>query len=206
VRQSVKLPPGYSLAWSGQYEYMERVKKRLGVFIPATLMIIFLLYYFNFKSVTSVLFIMLAMPFTAIGAVWSIKLIGFNMSIAVWAGFMEVIGIGAALCALITTFIIDACKLKKENGGINTMEELYAVVTAGASRALRPAMMTCSADILGLMPAMFATGIGAEFLKRYTAPIIFGLFTALLLSLVILPTFYVIWQGDFARLPSKRQA
>lgn len=204
VRESVKLPSGYSLSWSGQYEYMERVKKRLGVFIPATLMIIFLLYYFNFKSIMSTLFIMLAMPFTAIGAIWSIKFLGFNMSIAVWAGMLEVIGIGAALCALITTFIIDACKRKKEDGGINTMEDLYAAVTAGATRALRPAMMTCSADIFGLMPAMFATGIGAEFLKRYTAPIIFGLFSALVLSLVILPTFYVIWQGDFGILRKKK--
>jgi Cu(I)/Ag(I) efflux system membrane protein CusA/SilA len=151
----------------------------------------------------STLFIMFAMPFTVLGAIWSIKLLRFNMSIAVWAGMMEVIGIGAALCALITTFIIDAYNKRKEAGGIKTKAELHAVIIEGASRALRPAMMTCSADILGLMPAMFATGIGAEFLKRYTAPIIFGLFSALVLSLIILPTFYVIWRGDLARLPDK---
>ncbi|MEK6567418.1 MAG: efflux RND transporter permease subunit, partial [Candidatus Omnitrophota bacterium] len=199
VREKVKLPPGYSLAWSGQYEYMERVRQRLTIFIPATLLIIFLLYYFNFKSVISTVFIMLAMPFTAIGAAWSIRLLGFNKSIAVYAGMMEVIGIGAALCALVVTFITVAYDKRKNEGKIKAKEDIYAAIIEGASRALRPAMMTCSADILGLMPAMWASGIGGEFLKRYTAPIIFGLFTALILSLIVIPVFYVIWKVDFAR-------
>jgi len=199
VREKVKLPPGYSLAWSGQYEYMERVRQRLTIFIPATLLIIFLLYYFNFKSVISTVFIMLAMPFTAIGAAWSIRLLGFNKSIAVYAGMMEVIGIGAALCALVVTFITVAYDKRKNEGKMKVKEDIYAAISEGASRALRPAMMTCSADILGLMPAMWASGIGGEFLKRYTAPIIFGLFTALILSLIVIPVFYVIWKVDFAR-------
>ncbi len=203
VRENIKLPTGYFITWSGQYEYMERVKKRLGIFIPATFLIIFLLYHFNFRSIISTLFIMLAMPFTAIGAIWSIKLLGFNISIAVWAGMMEVIGIGAALCALISTFIIQEYDKWHKAGKVKTIEDVYAVTTEGAARALRPAMMTCSADILGLMPAMWATGIGAEFLKRYTAPIIFGLFTALILSLVIIPVFYVIYRGDFGVLRNK---
>ncbi|MEW6102023.1 MAG: CusA/CzcA family heavy metal efflux RND transporter [Candidatus Omnitrophota bacterium] len=206
VREKVKLPAGYSLLWSGQYEYMERVKQRLGILIPATLMIIFLIYYFNFKSIVSTVFIMLAMPFTAIGAIWSILFLRFNMSIAVWAGMMEVVGIGAALCALITTFIHDAWeKANAEGKKVKSMDELYRVVSEGAGRALRPAMMTCSADILGLMPAMFATGIGAEFLKRYTAPIIFGLFSALTLALVVLPVFYIIWRGDFGILRKSKE-
>ena len=204
VKEKLKLPIGCTLTWSGQYEYMERVKKRLSVFIPMSLIIIFLLYYFNFKSFGSTLLILLAMPFTAIGAIWSVYILRFNMSIAVWAGMMEVVGIGAALCALITTFIHEAWdKATAEGKQIKTMDELYKTVSEGAGRALRPAIMTCSADILGLMPAMFATGIGAEFLKRYTAPIIFGLFSALVLALVILPVFYVIWRGDFGVLRQK---
>ncbi len=197
VGEMVALPTGYSLAWSGQYEYMERVKRRLGIFLPATLLLIFLLYHLNFNSVVSTALIMLAMPFTAIGAVWGVKLSGFNMSIAVWAGMMEVVGIGGALCALITTFITDAYREASESGGIRTMDDLHAVIIRGATRALRPAMMTCSADILGLMPAIWATGIGAEFLKRYTAPIIFGLISALALALIVLPVFYAVWRGDF---------
>ncbi|MBP7216904.1 MAG: efflux RND transporter permease subunit, partial [Candidatus Omnitrophica bacterium] len=204
VRQNVKLPVGYAITWSGQYEYMQRVKQRLGILIPATLLIIFLVYYFNFKSIASTLFIMLAMPFTAIGAIWSIFLLRFNMSIAVWAGMMEVVGIGAALCALITTFIrAEWDKATAEGKQIKTMDGLYKIVAEGSGRALRPAMMTCSADILGLMPAMFATGIGAEFLKRYTAPIIFGLFSALVLSLVVIPVCYILWKGDFGILRNK---
>ncbi|MDP2939151.1 MAG: efflux RND transporter permease subunit, partial [Candidatus Omnitrophota bacterium] len=202
VRQNVKLPAGYSITWSGQYEYMERVKKRLSIFIPMSLVIIFLLYYFNFKSVGSTLLILLAMPFTAMGAIWSVFFLRFNMSIAIWAGLMEAVGIGAAACALITTFINEAYERRKGEGGITSLEDLYAVVSEGATRALRPIMMTCSADIFGLMPAMWATGIGAEFLKRYAAPIIFGLFSAVIMGLVVLPAFYVIWKGDFTRLSS----
>jgi Cu(I)/Ag(I) efflux system membrane protein CusA/SilA len=202
VRQNVKLPAGYSITWSGQYEYMQRVKKRLSIFIPMSLIIIFLLYYFNFKSIGTTLLILLAMPFTAMGAIWSVFFLRFNMSIAIWAGMMEVVGIGAALCALIATFINQAYEKKQAEGKITSLEELYAVVSSGATRALRPVMMTCSADILGLMPVMWASGIGAEFLKRYAAPIIFGLFSAVILSLIVLPTLYVIWKGDFARLPS----
>jgi len=204
VSEKVKLPAGYSLSWSGQYEYMERVTKRLSILVPATLLIIFLIYYFNFKSISAVVLIMLAMPFTAIGAIWSIKLLGYNMSIAVWAGMLEVVGIGAALCALITTYMNEAYDRNVREGNIKTIKDIYAVITEGASRALRPAMLTCSADILGLMPAMWATGIGAEFLKRYTVPIIFGLFTALILALVVLPTFYVIWKWDFGILQNKK--
>ena len=202
VGQNVKLPAGYSITWSGQYEYMERVKKRLSIFIPMSLIIIFLLYYFNFKSIGTTLLILLAMPFTAMGAIWSVFILRFNMSIAIWAGMMEVVGIGAALCALIATFINQAYEKKQAEGKITSLEELHAVVSEGASRALRPVLMTCSADILGLMPVMWATGIGAEFLKRYAAPIIFGLFSAVILSLIVLPTLYVIWKGDFARLSS----
>lgn len=205
VREKLKLPTGYALSWSGQYEYMERVKKRLSIFIPATLLIIFLLYHFNFKSIVSTLFIMLAMPFTAIGAIWSIKLLGFNMSIAVYAGMMEVIGIGSALCALITTFIMQAYNRWQSQGKINSIDDVYAVVTEGATRALRPAVMICSADILGLMPVMWATGVGADVMKRYAAPIIFGLFTALVLSVVVVPTFYVIWKGDFGVLRKEKK-
>ncbi|MFA5259862.1 MAG: CusA/CzcA family heavy metal efflux RND transporter [Candidatus Omnitrophota bacterium] len=206
VRQNVKLPAGYSMTWSGQYEYMERVKRKLGILIPTTLLIIFLIYYLNFKSIVCTVFIMMAMPFSAIGAIWSIMFLRFNMSIAVWAGMMEVVGIGAALCALITTFIhAEWEKAALEGKPIRSMDELYRVVSKGASRALRPAMMTCSADILGLMPAMVASGIGAEFLKRYTAPIIFGLFGALTLSLIALPVFYVIWRGDFGILRQQRK-
>ena len=156
VREKVKLPAGYSLARSGQYEYMERVRQRLTIFIPATLLIIFLLYYFNFKSVISTVFIMLAMPFTAIGAAWSIRLLGFNKSIAVYAGMMEVIGIGAALCALITTFITSAYEKRSKEGKIKTKEDIYAVISEGASRA----PSSGNDDLLRGYPGAYAGNVG----------------------------------------------
>lgn len=203
VREKVTLPSGYSISWSGQYEYMERVKRRLGTLVPVVILVIFLLYYFNFKSVGTTSLIIMAMPFTALGGIWSIYILGYNTSIAVWAGMLEVTGIGAALCALMVTFLDKTYENKKDSGGINSIYDLYDVAKEGAGRALRPAIMTCSADILGLMPAMTATGIGAEFLKRYTAPIIFGLFSALILALIILPTMYVTWKAGELREKSK---
>ncbi len=204
VKEKVKMPPGYTLSWSGQYEFMERVKKRLMVFVPLALITIFVLYHFTFGSVVETIMIMLAIPFTAVGSIWSIYLLKFNMSIAVWAGMIEVIGISAALCSLVMVYINSAYKNDVEKGRIKTISDIYKVVIEGTTRALRPAIMTCFADIFGLMPAMWATGIGADVLKRYTAPIIFGLFTALILSLIVLPVFYTIWKGDLGirRKPS----
>jgi len=195
VREKVPLPPGYSISWSGQYEYMERVADRLRVFVPLALGIIFFLYYLTFRSAPSALIIMLAMPFAAIGGVWGIRLLGFNLSIAVWAGMIEVTGIGAALCALVLTFLSESLERWRAEGRVSSRADLLAAATEGASRALRPVLMTCSADILGLLPALWASGIGAEFLKRYTAPIIFGLFSAVALSLLALPVIFIAWKS-----------
>lgn len=190
VNAEVKLKPGYSITWSGQYEYMERVRKRLLTVVPVTLTLIFLLYYFNFKSISSTMFVLLAMPFTAIGGIWGASILGYNLSVAVWAGLLEVIGIGAALCALVTTFLNDEFSRAQPQSRASIIQ---ACVAAG-SRALRPALLTCSADILGLLPSLWATGIGAEFIKRYTAPIIFGLVLGTVLALVALPILYGSWQ------------
>ncbi|MBL8020746.1 MAG: efflux RND transporter permease subunit [Leptospirales bacterium] len=199
VKEQVKLKPGYTIAWSGQYEYMERVRNRLLTVVPLTLTLIFLLYYFNFKSISSTFFIMLAMPFTAMGGIWGVSLLGYNLSVAVWAGMLEVTGIGAALCALVTTFMNDAFATRTSPA--TTAAEIFRTAAGGATRALRPVVLTCAADILGLLPSMWATGIGAEFVKRYTAPIICGLFVAMVLALVVLPTLYASWQ--LSRLNSR---
>jgi Cu(I)/Ag(I) efflux system membrane protein CusA/SilA len=195
VNSVVKLKTGYTLRWSGQYEYMERVKNRLLTVIPITLALIFILYYFNFKSAESTMMIMLSMPFTAVGGIIGVKLLGYNMSVAVWAGLIEVVGIGAALSALVTTFILEAHKRADYS---NSPELLIPAVIEGASRVLRPAIMTCAADIFGLLPSLWATGIGAEFIKRYTVPIIFGLFTGFVLALIVLPLIYVLWRVDLS--------
>ncbi|MBF0385132.1 MAG: efflux RND transporter permease subunit [Candidatus Omnitrophica bacterium] len=194
VKEKIKLPPGYAVSWSGQYEYMDRVKKKLIIYIPLALMLIFVLYYFEFKSLTATALIMLAMPFTAVGSILGIKLLGFNISIAVWAGMIEVVGIGAALCALVITYLNHAYDKREKEGRAGSSSDIRSIALEGATRALRPAIMTCSADILGLMPALWVTGIGAEVLKRYTTPIIFGLFTAAVLSLILIPTFFVMWK------------
>lgn len=190
VAAEVKLNPGTTISWSGQYEYMQRVRERLLMVVPFTLTLIFLLYYFNFKSASSTVFILLAMPFTAIGGILGASLLGYHLSVAVWAGLLEVIGVGAALCALVVTFLNDAF----DRHSPATAEEIYGLTIQGASRALRPALLTCTADIFGLLPSLWATGIGAEFIKRYTAPIIFGLLVGTALALVAIPALYASWR------------
>lgn len=139
--------------------------------------------------------IMLSMPFTAVGGFLGVALMGYNMSVAVWAGLIEVVGIGAALSALVTTFILDA---HRRVGDSNAPDLLIPAVIEGAGRVLRPAIMTCAADIFGLLPSLWATGIGAEFIKRYTVPIIFGLFTGFVLALIVLPVIYVLGRVDLS--------
>lgn len=201
VSARVKLAPGTTISWSGQYEYMERVRERLLTVVPVTLTLIFILYYFNFGSASTTLFVLLAMPFTAMGGILGASLLGYNMSVAVWAGLLEVIGIGAALCALVVTFLNDAFAGRTPA----SVAEICSLTVAGASRALRPALLTCTADIFGLLPSLWATGIGAEFIKRYTAPIIFGLFAGTLLALIAIPAFYAAWQARRLRASSGLQ-
>jgi Cu(I)/Ag(I) efflux system membrane protein CusA/SilA len=189
VNAGVKLSPGTTVSWSGQYEYMQRVRERLLTIVPVTLTLIFLLYYFNFKSASTTMFVLLAMPFTAMGGILGASLLGYNLSVAIWAGLLEVIGIGAALCALVVTFLNDAFANKPPT----TRAEVQILTIQGASRALRPALLTCTADIFGLLPSLWATGIGAEFIKRYTSPIIFGLFVGTMLALVAIPALYAAW-------------
>lgn len=190
VSAGVRLSPGTTISWSGQYEYMQRVRERLLAVVPVTLTLIFLLYYFNFKSASTTMFVLLAMPFTAMGGILGASLLGYNLSVAIWAGLLEVIGIGAALCALVVTFLNDAFAGKSPE----TASEIQNLTIQGARRALRPALLTCAADIFGLLPSLWATGIGAEFIKRYTAPIIFGLFVGTALALIAVPALYAAWR------------
>ncbi len=193
VNASLKLKPGYFLTWSGQYEYLERIRERLLLVIPLALTLIFLLYYFNFKSIPFILLVMLSMPFTVMGGIWGIFLLGYNFSVAVWAGMIEVVGIGAAMCTLVITFV--SGEYNAASAEIRDRADLERVIQKGAGRALRPAILTVGADVFGLMPSLWATGIGAEFIKRYTAPIIFGLGTAFLLAMLILPFLFYAWKA-----------
>jgi Cu(I)/Ag(I) efflux system membrane protein CusA/SilA len=194
VREKVTLPPGYTIGWSGQYEYMERVRARLGLFIPLTIAIIFVLYYFTFRTVAETLMVLLGVPLSMVGGIWALSLLGYNMSIAVWVGLIALAGVGAETSALMLAYLDGACERRRAAGALRTLADLVDAVQQGALERIRPVTMTSLSNILGLMPVMAATGTGAEVMKRIAAPMVGGVFTAMLLTLVVIPAVYVMWR------------
>lgn len=194
VREKVPLPTGYTIMWSGQYEYMQRVRERLTIFIPLTLAIIFVLYYFTFRSVAETLMVMLGVPLSMVGGIWALSLLDYNMSIAVWVGLIALAGVGAETSAVMLAYLDEACARRQKAGTLRTFSDLFETVQQGALERIRPVTMTSLANILGLMPVMWATGTGADVMKRIAAPMVGGVFTAMLLTLVVIPALYVIWR------------
>ncbi len=194
VQENIKLPVGYSLAWSGQYEYMQRVKNRLMIFVPLTIFIIFILYFFTFKSVIETLIVMLSVPFALIGGIWYLFLLGYNMSIAVWVGLIALAGVAAETGSIMIVYLDEAYSRRKNEGKMNGLADLYEAVMEGAVQRLRPKLMTVGANIFGLMPVMLSVGTGADVMKRIAAPLIGGLVSSTLLTLVVLPAIYTMWK------------
>ncbi|OGT09854.1 MAG: cation transporter [Gammaproteobacteria bacterium GWE2_42_36] len=194
VREKIKLPPGYTLAWSGQYEFMQRVQERLKIFVPMTLGIIFILFYFTFRSVVETLIVMLGVPFALVGGFWLLFLLGYNLSVAVWVGLIALAGVAAETSAVMLAYLDYDYKQQKEKGLINTLADLLQSIHQSALSRIRPMMMAGLANILGLLPIMWATGIGADVMKRLAAPMVGGVFSALLLTLFVIPAIYVIWR------------
>ncbi|MDP3091518.1 MAG: efflux RND transporter permease subunit, partial [Nitrospira sp.] len=182
------------IMWSGQYEYMQRVRERLTIFIPLTLAIIFVLYYFTFRSVAETLMVMLGVPLSLVGGVWYMVWLGYNMSIAVWVGIIALAGVAAETSAVMLSYLDEACKRRKAAGQLTTLEDLIHTVQAGAVERIRPMAMAGLANILGLIPVMWAAGTGADVMKRLAAPMVGGVFSAMLLTLLVIPAIYVIWR------------
>ena len=194
LRETVQLPVGYSLLWTGQYEAMARVKDRLGVVIPLTLSLIFLLLYMNTKSLTKTAIIALAVPFSAIGAVWLLYLLGYNMSIAVWVGLIALLGVDAETGVFMLLYLDLAYEKAKREGRLRSLAELRTTVLEGAVKRLRPKFMTVATMALGLVPIMWSTGTGSDIMKRIAAPMIGGIFTSFLLELMLYPVIYETWK------------
>ncbi len=194
VQEKVELPAGYTIIWSGQYEYMQRVKERLKIFVPLTVAIIFVLFYFAFRSVAETLMVMLGVPLSLVGGVWYMVLLGYNMSIAVWVGIIALAGVAAETSAVMLAYLDEACKRRQAAGTLRTLEDLLATVHQGAVERIRPMTMAGMANILGLIPVMWATGTGADVMKRLAAPMVGGVASAMLLTLLVIPAIYVIWR------------
>jgi Cu(I)/Ag(I) efflux system membrane protein CusA/SilA len=193
----VHLPPGYAVSWSGQYEAMERVRERLWVVAPLTLLLILLLLYLNTRSLVKTMIVALAVPFSAIGAVWFLSLLGYNMSIGVWVGLIALLGVDAETGVFMLLYLDLAYEAARREGRLHTAADLRQVVVQGAARRLRPKFMTVATMFVGLVPIMWATGTGSDVMKRIAAPMIGGILTSFLLELLIYPTVYEIWRWEF---------
>jgi Cu(I)/Ag(I) efflux system membrane protein CusA/SilA len=195
VREGVDVPAGYRIAWGGQFQYMERAKEKLTIVIPVTLFIVFFLLYLNFKSIGDTLVVMLSVPFSLVGSVWLLHLLDYNMSVAVWVGVIALVGV-AAETGVVMLFYLDEAWKHKVEAGKKTIEDLYDAVVEGAVQRVRPKMMTVGTTILGLLPIMFGSGAGSDVMKRIAAPMVGGLVTSTVLTLVIIPVIYYIWKGS----------
>ncbi len=196
VREHVKLPAGYSIAWSGQYEAMERVKERLAVVLPLTLFIIVILLYANTKSLAKTTIILLAVPFSAVGAIWLLYLLGYNMSIGVWVGLIALLGVDAETGVFMLLYLDLAYEKAKKEGRLRSLAALQAAIQEGAVKRIRPKFMTVATMFVGLVPIMWSTGTGADVMKRIAAPMIGGVFTSFVLELVVYPTIYEVWKWN----------
>lgn len=205
VLEKVKFPAGYYVTWSGQYEYMERVKERLIYIVPLTLFIIILLLYFNFKSFMETLIILSAIPFSLIGASWILYLLGYNLSIAVWVGLIALAGLDAETGIVMLIYLKHAYERRKEEGRMNSRADLNEAIIEGAVMRVRPKLMTVTAIIAGLLPIMWGTGTGADVMKRIAAPMVGGMATSALMELLVLPAIYVIWKGWEMRINGRKR-
>jgi Cu(I)/Ag(I) efflux system membrane protein CusA/SilA len=194
VQEQVLMPTGTFLLWSGQFEYMERAKEKLKIVIPLTLMIIFLLLYLNFGRLTETLIVMLSLPFALVGGVWLMDWLHFNLSVAVAVGFIALAGVAAETGVVMLIYLDHALQeraARREAEGVPlTHHDLYEAIMEGAVERVRPKMMTVVAIMAGLLPIMWSTGTGSEVMRRIAAPMVGGMISSTLLTLIIIPAIY----------------
>jgi Cu(I)/Ag(I) efflux system membrane protein CusA/SilA len=194
VAGALVLPTGYTLVWSGQYEFMQRVAEKLRVVVPVTLAVIFLLLYLNFRGVAKTLIVMLALPFSFVGGVWFLWLLDYNMSIAVRVGFIALAGVAAETGVVMVIYLDEAIRRRRGEGRIATAADVAAAVQDGALERLRPVMMTVTAITAGLAPILWSAGTGADVMKRIASPMVGGMLSATVLTLIVIPAIYLLWR------------
>jgi len=195
VAEKVPIPPGYRLVWSGQYEYLERAWERLKIVIPLTLLLVFILLYFNTAHAGKVFIVLLAVPFSLIGAFWCVYLLGYHLSVAVWVGIIALAGVDAETGVIMLLYLDQAYEKWRREGRMRGVEDLREAIREGAVKRIRPKMMTVMTIIMGLLPIMWSQGAGADVMKRIAAPMIGGIVTSFVLELLIYPVIFEIWKG-----------
>jgi len=194
VLAKVPLPPGYVLQWSGQYENMIRVRERMKLIIPVTLVLIFILLFLNTRSAFKTMIVMLAVPFSAIGAIWLFWLLDYNVSIAAWVGMIALLGLDAETGVFMLLFLDLSWAEARAAGRLRSESDVDEAIIHGAVKRARPKMMTVAAAFMGLLPIMWSTSAGSDVMKRIAAPMIGGLATSFLLELLVYPAIYKVWK------------
>lgn len=199
VAREVKLPPGYFIKWTGQYELLERVRARMAWILPLTIGIVFVILYMNFKGVAQSLIVMTSVPFAAVGAVWTLWLAKFNTSIAVWVGMIALLGVAAETASVMVVYLDDAWNEGRSKGTIRTVRELVDQALDAATKRVRPMLMTVLTNVFGLLPILLDTGVGSDVAKRIAAPMWGGLVSLTILTLLVIPAVYVVWRSFAVR-------
>ncbi len=194
VNREVEIPPGYSMIWSGQFEYMERARKTLNIIIPATLLVIFILLYIHFHSVAEALIVMASLPFALVGGVWLLYLLDYNISVAVMVGFIALAGLAAETGVVMLVYLDGVFERKMADGTMRTTGDLDAAIIEGAVDRVRPKIMTVATTLIGLLPVMWGHEAGSQVMKRIAAPMVGGLISSTILTLLIIPAVYRIWK------------
>jgi Cu(I)/Ag(I) efflux system membrane protein CusA/SilA len=195
VDERLKLPPGYAIKWSGQYEYMVRAETRLKLFGPLTILIITLLLYANFRRPQEVLIILGTLPLSLIGGVWLLYLLDFNISVAVGVGFIALAGVSVEIGMIVLVYLNEAYDEATQTEPTVSRTRLIDIVVEGAGRRIRPVIMTVTATIVGLLPILFGTGTGAEVMTRMAAPMVGGMLSAFVLTMLVLPVIFLEWKS-----------
>jgi Cu(I)/Ag(I) efflux system membrane protein CusA/SilA len=194
VTQNIKLPIGYTVVWSGEFEYMERMQKRMMVVIPLTLFIILFIIFLNTRSLVKTAIVFLAVPFSLVGAIWFIYILGYNMSLAVWVGMIALAGLDAETGVIMLLYLEKAFENSKKLGAMNTLTDLRNSIDQGAVQRVRPKIMTASVIIAGLLPIMWSAGTGSDVMKRIAAPMVGGVITSVIMELLAYPAIYYLWR------------
>jgi Cu(I)/Ag(I) efflux system membrane protein CusA/SilA len=195
VRERVALPSGYRLIWTGQYEHLVRAEERLKLVVPVTLALILLLLYLNFRSLVKSLIVLLSVPFAAIGAIWYLDYLGYNLSVAVWVGIIALAGVATETGVVMLVYLDEVYERRVREGLMTTAHDLREAIMEGAVQRARPKMMTVAAIMGGLLPIMWTTGTGADVMKRIAAPMIGGMVSSTVLTLLVIPVLYALWRG-----------
>ena len=203
INEQVSFPEGYSVVWSGQYEYIERARQRLQVVVPITLLVIFVLLYLNFRSVTESMIVMLTLPFSVVGGIWLLYILGYHLSVAVGVGFIALAGVAAETGVIMLIYLNQAYGEKLSQGQMNSLKDLYDAIIAGAVDRVRPKMMTVLTIMAGLLPILWGTGTGSEVMKRIVAPMVGGMISSTILTLIVIPVIYYLWKSYSIRRQTK---